>query len=66
MSEETSIIKQNSKTRFQYAVFATGGTFLLIAFGNLSDAGEVASFSFLGVVAAGLGISKFAEYWRKD
>jgi hypothetical protein len=44
---------------------ATILTIALLAFGNLSVGGQVAAFSFMGVVAAGLGVSKFAEYWKK-
>mgnify|MGYP000745775909 CR=1 FL=1 len=65
MDKETDIIKRNAKTRFKYASGATLLTLALLAFGDISDAGEVAAFGFLGIVAAGLGVSKFAEYWKK-
>jgi hypothetical protein len=65
MGEELDLIKTNSKTRFTYAMTATILTIALLAFGDLSPGGEVAAFSFMGVVAAGLGVSKFAEYWKK-
>jgi len=65
MGEELDLVKRNSKTRFMYAMTATILTIALLAFGKLSAGGEVAAFSFLGVVAAGLGVSKFAEYWNK-
>lgn len=66
MDKKLDILSEQSKTRFKYAIISTVLTLALIAFGELSDAGEVAAFSFLGVVAAGLGISKFAEYWNGD
>lgn len=65
VSDHPEIIKRIAKTRFLYASGSTILTIGLLFTGELSDAGEVAAFSFLGVVAAGLGISKFAEYWGK-
>jgi len=64
-TEKLEAVKILSQTRFIYAAFTTAATLLVITFADLSDGGEVAAFSFLGVVAAGLGVAKFAEYWKK-
>ena len=65
MNDALSLLKLQSNTRFGYAVLATILIWSLVMWGELSDGGEVAAFSCWGVVAAGLGISKFAEYWKK-
>ncbi len=58
------MIKTN--TRFWFSMWSLFLTTALLWRGELSDGGEVAAFSFLGVVAAGFGVAKFGEYWSKD
>lgn len=52
-------------TRFVFAIISVFLTFTVLMWGNLSDGGEVAAFGFLGTIAAGFGVAKFAEHWSK-
>lgn len=53
-------------TRLLFAMSSLILTIIVLIFGQLSDGGEVAAFGFLGTVAAGFGIAKFAEYQNKN
>ena len=52
-------------TRFVFALVSVFLTFIVLMWGNLSDGAEVAAFGFLGTIAAGFGVAKFAEHWGK-
>lgn len=63
MGEVEDIIKEETHTRFWFAMAALVLTFIALYGRFLSDAGEVAAFAFLGTVAAGFGIAKAAQHW---
>lgn len=65
MGEKEDIVRKQTETRYRFAMTAIILTSAVIVWGDLSDGGEVAAFSFLGTVALGFGVAKFSEYWGK-
>lgn len=55
----------NKHTRLIFGLVSVVLTVIVLLADVLSDGAEVAAFGFLGTVAAGFGIAKFAEHWKK-
>ena len=55
-------MNEKTHTRFIFAMSSLVLTMCVLAFGSLSPGGQVAAFSFLGTVALGFGVAKYAEH----
>ena len=55
----------NKHTRLIFGLVSVVLTTIVLLTGVLSDGAQVAAYAFLGTVATGFGIAKFAEHWKK-